>query len=308
MGAYTIKVMQRVLVTGGAGFIGSHLVEALIQSGRDVTIIDNLSTGNVENLANDVARKAKFVEEDIRNYAALNTVMKGIDTVYHLAALPRIGPSIQDPITAHDVNLTGTLNVLEAARQNGVNHVLFSGSSSIFGPGASIPMKEDSPINPTSPYAYQKSAGEGYLALYRKIYGLKTSVLRLFNVFGPRMPQTGSYAIVVGIFMAQKKAGKPFTIKGDGTQRRDFTFVHDIVKGFLAAGKKGADGTFHLGTGVNHSVNELADIIDPGGKREFLPFPIGDYPLTLADISKAKRELGYEPSMDILDWLRSGAQ
>lgn len=289
-------------MTGGAGFIGSHLVAKLSAEGYFPTVYDNLSTGDKNNLkgtANYV-----FHYGDITDFQHLKETMAGHDTVYHLAALPRITPSIADPLTAHHANLTGTLNVLEAARQVGVKHVIFAGSSSVFGKTASMPMHEDDPKTPNSPYAYQKWASEGYLSLYSTLYGLKTSVLRFFNVFGERMPKTGSYAVVAGIFLDQKDQGNPLTIKGDGEQRRDFTYVGDVVNALIATGDRGLEGTYHIGTGTNHSVNEIADAIDPEGTREHLPLGPGDYPETLADITKARMKLGYDPQTDIMDWLR----
>lgn len=230
--------------------------------------------------------------------------MIGHDVVVHLAALPRIQPSIENPRLSHNVNLTGTLNVLEAARQVGVKHLIYGGSSSIFGKGASIPMREDDMKNPGSPYAFQKLVSEGYLELYRKLYGLMSTTLRFFNVFGKNIPETGPYALALGIFINQKEHNQPLTIKGTGLQRRDFTWVGDICNGIILAGQRRATGTFHLGSGTQVSINDLADAVDPSGKRIFLEASQGDYPETLADISKAQQQLSYQPTTFVFDWLK----
>lgn len=293
---------MKVLVTGGAGFIGSHLVEELVEDGHDVTILDNLATGTLDNLHH--INNYVFYKEDVRDFDAVRKHMEGKDVVFHLAALPRITPSLADPLLPHNVNLTGTLNVLEAASKTGT-FVVFSGSSSVFGKTSVIPMREDDPKNPGSPYALQKLMCESYIQLYRRLYGLKCAVLRFFNVYGARQPQTGAYAVVAGIFQAQKAQGLPLTIKGDGTQRRDFTYVGDVVSALITVGEQKLEGTYHIGSGKNHSVNELADAIDPGGEREYLPLSAGDYPVTLADLTKSQNAFGYKPSVDILDWLAS---
>lgn len=294
--------MKRVFITGIAGFVGSNLCKALSDKGYSVKGFDDLSLGKLSNLE---GTNHEFEKGTILDFDHLKKSMDGCDTVVHLAALPRIQPSIDDPLPAHAVNLTGTLNVLEAARQNKVEQVIYAGSSSVFGKGAKMPMREDDPKNPGSPYAYQKLMSEGYCHLYTALYGLKTTVTRFFNVFGDNMPETGSYAVVAGIFLAQKRAGKPLTIKGDGSQLRDFTYAGDVAQGIILAAEKRATGTFHLGSNTQVSVNQLAETIDPGGKREYLPACLGDYPETLAEISKSSTVLGYRPTVNILDWLKS---
>lgn len=293
---------MKVFVTGGAGFIGSHLVPALLKAGHRVTVYDNLCNGKAENLPPE-PMSFLFFQEDIRDIENLRKRMKGAEVVYHLAALPRITPSLENPVEAHDVNLTGTLNVLQVARENRA-HVVFAGSSSIFGKGAVVPMRENDPKNPNSPYAMQKLMAESYIQMYRSLWNLKATVLRFFNVFGERQPETGAYAVVAGIFMGQKQRGEQLTIKGDGSQRRDFTYVGDVVKALLAVGERGIEGTYHIGTGKNVSVQELADAIDPGGQRKQIEMSVGDYPVTLADITKARDTFDYEPNVNILDWLK----
>lgn len=292
--------MLKVFVTGGAGFVGSNLVKALSDKGYVPKVFDDLSLGKMSNLEGDYI----FQKGSITDFPTLKEAMEGYDVVVHLAALPRINPSIENPLQAHEANLTGTLNVLEAARLNGVKHVIYAGSSSIFGKTARMPMREDDPKNPGSPYAYQKLMSEGYCHLYGSLYGLKTTILRFFNVFGEKQPTTGSYAVVAGIFMDQKEHGLPLTIKGDGTQLRDFTYVGDICQGIISAIEGEALGTYHLGSGTQTSINELAECVDPGGTREFLTASKGDYPETLADITLAKRRLGYNVTTHIIDWVK----
>jgi len=294
--------MRKVLVTGGAGFVGSHLVEELIGRGYEVVVFDNLSTGSLKNL--EFVSECDFIHGDIRNFETVKSAMIGCDTVLHMAALPRITPSFENPLEGFSVNVTGTANVLEAAKQLGIKYVLYPGSSSLFADTTIFPTPPDAPKMPSkSPYSFQKLLAEYLCRHYHRMYGLNIATMRLFNVFGDRMPSSGSYAIVAGIFLNQKKEGKPLTIKGDGTQRRDFTYVKDIVKSMVYGAERRITGTFHLGTGKNHSVNEIAYKIDPHGQREYLPLGTGDYPVTLADNIKARNELDFYPTVDIMKWL-----
>lgn len=294
--------MKRVFCTGGAGFIGSHLVEELFSKGHEVVVFDNLSTGKLDNLSN--VSDCEFVHGDIRDFEAVKRAMTGCDTVFHMAALPRITPSFSNPLEGFSVNVTGTVNVLEAARQLGVKYVLYPGSSSLFADTTVFPTPPDSPKMPSkSPYSSQKLLAEYLCRHYHRLYGLNIATMRLFNVFGDRMPSSGSYAIVAGIFLNQRAKGIPLTIKGDGTQRRDFTYVKDIVRSMVFGAERRITGVFHLGSGKNYSVNELAYKIDPKGQREYLPLGVGDYPVTLADNSKARNELEFEPTVDIMKWL-----
>lgn len=283
--------MANCLVTGGAGFIGSHVTDFLIGRGHDVTVVDNLSTGNVNNL-ND---NALFYERDIRDKAFINS-LKHYDYVFHLASLARIQPSIDDPITSNDVNLNGTLNILEYCRQN-KSKLIFSSSSSIYAE-SDKPTTEAHKKYPKSPYSLQKMICENYINLYRDLYGLESCILRYFNVYGERQILDGAYAAVVGIFLDQKAKGQKLTITGNGKQKRDFTYVKDVAKANLMA--IGWEGTFNIGTGSNHSILDIAHMVK--GEIEFLPKRQGEVMSTLADNTKAK-DKGWKPNMAIWNWV-----
>jgi len=292
--------MAKCLVTGGAGFIGSNLVDELINRGDEVIIIDNLSTGKKENINS----KASFHEVDIRNLDDIKPLFEGVDYVFHLAAFPRVQPSIEDPITANDINLNGTLNVLVAARDAGAKRVVFSASSSAYGNQKIMPLREDMPISPLSPYALQKYAGELYCELFYKLYKLETVRLRYFNVFGNRQPLTGAYCQVMGIFVNQLLRGEEMTITGDGEQKRDFVNVKDVARANIIASqsdKVGKGEVINIGSHKNYSVNELAKMI--GGPIKYID-PRIEPRETLADNSKAKELLGWEPEVDLPDWLQ----
>ena len=222
---------NKVIVTGGAGFIGSHLADALVERGDEVQVIDNLFTGKREN----VNPRARFHEIDIRDYEKLLPVFQGVDYVFHLAALARVQPSIEDPKTSEDVNVTGTLNVLLAAREGGAGRVIYSASSSAYGNQEVLPFKEDMTPQPISPYALQKYVGELWSALFSKIYGLRTVSLRYFNVYGPRAPGEGAYALAISRFLSQRRQREPLTVVPDGTQSRDLVHVRDVVRANLLA-------------------------------------------------------------------------
>src|SRR3989344_1145301 len=215
--------MAKCLITGGAGFIGSNLVDALVKKGYDVLVLDNLSTGKREN----VNPQAKFFEADLRDFNAIRPLFEDIDYVFHEAALPRIPLSIEKPIETNEINVKGTLNALVASKEAGVKKFIYASSSSALGGAAKLPMREDSPCRPLNPYALQKYVGELYCRIFSAIYKLPTVSLRYFNVYGPRQPREGAYVPVIGIFLTQKAAGQPLTITGDGEQRRDFTHVSD---------------------------------------------------------------------------------
>lgn len=293
------KPAVRCLVTGGAGFIGSNLVDELIRLGCEVIVIDNLSTGKRENLNPQV----KFFELDIRDLNKIKPLFNGIDFVFHLAAFPRVQPSIEDPVTANDINLNGTLNVLIAARDAKVKKVIYSASCSAYGMQSQMPLKENMPAHPLSPYGLQKYIGEQYCRLFSDIYGLPTVSLRYFNIYGPRQALEGAYALVMGIFVQQRLAGKPMTIVGDGEQRRDFTYVGDAVRANLLAAKSqkvGKGEVINIGRGKNYSVNELARLI--GGSTINIP-PRIEPREALADNTLARELLGWEPRVNLPEWL-----
>lgn len=291
--------MSKCLVTGGAGFIGSNLVDELIKQGHETVIIDNLSTGKKEY----VNKKAEFHKLDIRNLKKIKPVFKGIDYVFHLAAFPRVQPSIEDPATANDINLNGTLNVLLAARDAKVKKVIYSASSSAYGDQTKMPLREDMPAHPLSPYGLQKYVGELYCRLFSDIYGLATVSLRYFNAYGRRQALEGAYCLVMGLFVSQRLKNQPMTITGDGANRRDYTSVIDVVRANILAAKSdkvGKGEVINIGRGNNFSVNELAKMI--GGEVKHIE-PRIEPKETLADNSLAKKLLGWEPTVNLPEWL-----
>ncbi|MBU4256797.1 SDR family oxidoreductase [Patescibacteria group bacterium] len=290
---------KKCIVTGGAGFIGSNLVDELIKKGDEVIIIDNLSTGKKEN----INQEAEFHEVDMRDLEKIKPLFKGVDYVFHLAAFARVQPSIEDPITANDINLNGTLNALVSARDAGVKKVVYSASSSAYGDQKTMPLREDMPVHTLSPYGLQKYMGELYCRLFSDIYGLPTVSLRYFNVYGRRQLLEGAYCLVMGIFVRQRLAGEPMTIVGDGEQRRDFTSVADTVRANILAAesdKAGKGEVINIGRGKNYSVNELAKMI--GGPTINMP-PRIEPKETLADNSLAKELLDWEPTVNLPEWL-----
>lgn len=289
--------MVKVLVTGGAGFIGSHLVDALVADGHDVLVVDNLSSGKKEY----VHREAQLHVVDIREYSALEPLIGGVDAVFHLAAEPRLQMSLEQPLETHAVNVTGTLNVLEAARVNGVKSVLFASSCTVYGNSEQLPLREDCPTLPVSPYGVHKLQGEQYMRLYGQLFGMRTVSLRLFNVFGPRKTADGAYPMVIPIFLKQKKAGEPLTIVGDGEQTRDYVHVTDVARAFVAAWQADMDGNhvFNVGSGKQYSVNAIASII--GGTTTSLPAREGEMRFVEADISLIRGVLGWTPQVSLED-------
>ncbi|MBI4837007.1 MAG: NAD-dependent epimerase/dehydratase family protein [Candidatus Portnoybacteria bacterium] len=291
---------MRCLVTGGAGFIGSHLVDELIKRGNKVIVIDNLSNGKKENLN----PKAKFYKKDIRNLESVAPHFKGVDFVFHLAALPRVQFSIEHPIEANDNNINGTLNVLEAAKRARVKRVIFSSSSSIYGDQPKFPYKENMPPNPMSPYALHKYVGELYCKMYSFLHGLETVCLRYFNAYGPRASTEGAYALVTAIFLKQKKGGKPLTVTGTGKQSRDFTHVFDIVRANILAAqskKVGSAEVINIGGGNDQRIIKVAKLF--GGPIEFIA-PRIEPQKTLADIRLAKKILNWEPKIKFEDGIK----
>ena len=301
--------MKKVIVTGGAGFIGSNLVDKLIRQGYRVTVIDNLSTGNLSNMDSAIGSgKAEFVKGSITNLALLQKTFSGADYVFHQAALPSVPRSIKNPRSSHNVNITGTLNVLIAAKENAVKKVVYASSSSVYGDTPTLPKKEDMIVNPLSPYAVTKLAGEYYCDVFNRIYSLKTTCLRYFNVYGPRQDPGSPYAAVIPLFFSNVVAGKPPVIYGDGEQSRDFTFVEDVASANILAAESDATGIFNLGNSQRVTINELVNlIINLVGNNTVKPVyrntRSGDILHSLADISKA-RAFGYNPEYSLEEGLK----
>jgi len=291
--------MSKCLVTGGAGFIGSNLVDELIKQGHEVVIIDNLTTGKKEY----INAQAEFFKADIRDLKKIKPLFNGVEYVFHLAAFPRVQPSIEDPATANDINLNGTLNVLMAARDAKVKKVIYSASSSAYGDQTKMPLTEDMLAHALSPYGLQKYAGELYCRLFSDIYGLPTVSLRYFNIYGRRQALEGAYCLVVGLFVNQRLKNQPMTITGDGHNKRDYTSVIDAVRANILAAessKVGKGEVINIGRGSNYSVNELAQMI--GGPVAHIA-PRIEPKETLADNSLAKKLLGWEPTINLPEWL-----
>jgi nucleoside-diphosphate-sugar epimerase len=290
---------RTALVTGGAGFIGSHLVNALLDRGLRVRVIDNLTTGGAEK----VNAAAELVEADIRELESIRPAFKGIDCVFHVAAMPRVPLSIQRPVETHMVNVIGTLNVLVAARDAGVRRVVYSGSSSAYGDQPRLPLREDMAPNPMNPYALQKLTGEQYARLFHRLFSLQTLTLRYFNVFGPGMATEGAYVTVISVFLRARREGKPLTICGDGEQSRDFTHVRDVVRAnVLAMDCPIADGrAINIGNGRNVTINRVAELIG-GPTVNIAPRP-GDARHTLADNAEASRILSWRAEVGFEDGL-----
>lgn len=288
--------MKKALVSGCAGFVGSNLTDRLLELGYSVLGVDNFSVGTYDNL--DLALEHKnfeLVEADVSDRGEMEDLLADFqpDIVFHLAALARIQPSIEDPVEAHEANLTGTLVMLDACRRlKNKPKFVFAGSSSIYGTTDFLPTDELAEKRPESPYAMQKLMSEQYIQMAHSIYGLDFSICRFFNVYGPRQILSGAYAAVVGIFLEQKRRGIPLTIVGDGSKRRDFTHVSDIVEGLIIAGNHPGPLLMNLGTGNNISVKELADLISP--KQTFLPDRPGEALATQCDNTVAKRN-GWNP-------------
>lgn len=286
---------KKVLVTGGAGFIGSHLVDALVAEGHEVRVLDNLSGGKREN----VNPAAILHEADIRDLAAIKSLFEGVDWVFHLAALPRVPLSIEHPIETNETNVSGTLNILVAAKDAKVKRVVYSASSSAYGDQPVMPLVETMVANPKSPYGLQKYVGELYARMFSSIYGLPTVSLRYFNVYGPRYNADGAYALVIGKFIEQKKRGEPLTITGSGEQTRDFTHVRDVVRANILAAKSekvGKGEVINIGAGNNVSVNKIAKLV--GGEVTHIEARL-EPQHTLADNSLARELLGWVPEVEI---------
>jgi len=295
------KKKEKAVVTGGAGFIGSHITDALIEHGYEVHVIDDLSGGKKEN----VNKKAKFHATDIRDTDALRKIMKGASYVFHCAALPRVQRSIEFPELTNDVNINGTLSALLAARDAKVKRFVYSASSSAYGDQKTMPLHEGLLPNPKSPYGLQKYVGEHYAKVFADVYGLQTVSLRYFSVYGPRFSLTdGPYTLVIGKFLQQKQNGLPLTITGDGRQTRDFTHISDVVKANLLAIKSkkvGRGEVINIGAGNNVSIKHLAALV--GGPVEFVEARL-EPKHTKADNRKAKELLGWEQKISLEEGLK----
>ena len=294
----------KALVTGGAGFIGSHLVDRLLDDGYEVVVLDDFSTGRPENLDHlKHAPNLHLCRVDVAAREAVQPYFDSIDWVFHLAALADIVPSIQQPLAYHKANVDGTIAVLEAARSAGVRRFVYAASSSCYGIPDQLPTPETAPIRPMYPYALTKYLGEQYVLHWNKVYKLPCVSLRLFNVYGPRARTSGAYGAVFGVFLAQKLAGKPFTVVGDGTQTRDFTFVADVVDAFVLAAESEIEGeVLNVGSGETHSVNHLVSLLDGDVVR--IPKRPGEPDCTFADTSKISRMLGWRPRVSFEEGVR----
>jgi nucleoside-diphosphate-sugar epimerase len=301
-------VASRVLVTGGAGFIGSHLAERLCREGHRLRVLDNFATGRRESLAS-IHDEVELVEGDVRSYEQVHRCVRDCELVFHQAALPSVPRSVQDPVTSHESNATGTLNVLLAARDEGVRRVIFASSSSVYGANRELPSREETPALPIAPYAVAKLAAENYCRAFSEVYGLETVSLRYFNVFGPRQDPLSEYAAVVPRFSTAMLDGRPPVVYGDGEQSRDFTYIDNAVEAnLLAATAPGVDGqVFNIACGEAISLNTLleelrgvtgseVDAVHEAPRR-------GELRHSLADISRARATLGYVPGVSFREGL-----
>ncbi|MBD99170.1 MAG: NAD-dependent dehydratase [Verrucomicrobia bacterium] len=289
---------MKILVTGGCGFIGSHMVDRLLNDGHDVVVLDNCSTGRLENLEHQKENTQLTVHVcDIADYEIIEPYFKGVDRVFHIAALADIVPSIQEPLKYHRSNVDGTINVLEASRIHEIKHLIYAASSSCYGIPEVYPTPESTPIDPQYPYALTKYLGEEYVMHYHKIYQLPVTSMRFFNVYGPRSRTSGTYGAVFGVFLAQKLANKPYTIVGDGTQTRDYTYVTDVVDACVSASEneKSIGEIFNVGSNNHYSVNRLVELL--GGEKIHIPKRPGEPDCTFADTTKIKDVIGWSPSV-----------
>lgn len=298
--------MAKALVTGGCGFIGSHLVDLLLEEGLQVQVLDNCSTGRLQNLAHQ--RENPLLKIEVADLAdedfSLETIVKDCDYVFHLAALADIVPSILNPEAYYRSNVHGTLRLLEALRKTGPHKkILYAASSSCYGLATQYPTPETAEIKPEYPYALTKRLGEELLLHWGKLYKMPVISLRLFNVFGPRSRTSGTYGAVFGVFLKQKLANQQFTVVGDGTQTRDFTYVEDVARAFYQASKSSVQGeVFNVGSGGHYSVNYLVELL--GGSKTHIPKRPGEPDCTFADISKIKKMIQWQPQVKFEDGVK----
>ena len=290
---------MKTLVTGGAGFIGSHLCELLAAQGHEVLALDSLVSGRLQNLKTIAGQPGvRFVQADICDSAAIAPYFEGVDWVFHLAGLADIVPSIEQPAQYFQTNVTGTLHVLEAARRCGAKRLVYAASSSSYGVPDVYPTPETYPIKPLYPYALTKHMGEELVLHWARVYQMPAMSLRLFNVYGTRSRTSGAYGAVFGVFLAQKLHGQPFTVVGDGQQTRDFTYVTDVARAFLAAAESGLSGlALNVGSGDHYSVNRLVELL--GGDVVHIPRRPGEPDCTFADISQIRRLLGWQAQVSL---------
>lgn len=298
--------MPRAVVTGGAGFIGSHMVDLLLDRGFEVTVIDNLAGGRKENIAQHSANpRFEFHEQDMCELAPASVLFRGADYVFHFGGIGEIVPSIEDPVKYMKTNVNGTLAVLEAARHARVKKLVYAASSSCYGLAGELPTTESAPIRPEYPYALSKYLGERTALHWGQVYGLPVISLRMFNVYGPRVKTTGAYGAVFGVFLAQKLHGKPFTVVGDGTQRRDFVYVTDAARAYLLAAESDRTGeVYNLGGGGQPpTINDLVRLM--GGDVVYVPKRPGEPECTWADVTKIQRHLGWTPTVSFAQGVAS---
>jgi nucleoside-diphosphate-sugar epimerase len=300
--------VTRVLVTGGAGFIGSNLVRDLLDRGDEVRVLDNFSTGNRANLD---GLDVEVVEGELRSYERVHNAVRGVEVVFHLGALGSVPRSVQDPLTSSAVNIEGTLNVLLAARDEGVRRVVYSSSSSVYGTRRELPVSEDQPPDPLSPYGVAKMSAERFCVSFSRVYeSFQSVVVRYFNVFGPRQSPFSQYAAVIPLFITAIAAGRPVRIEGDGEQRRDFTYVSNVVDGTIrAADAEGANGQIvnvaaSSPVSVNHVADAIGEILGKAVQKEAAPARAGDIRDSWADVRRAREVLGWEPAVGFEDGLR----
>jgi UDP-glucose 4-epimerase len=309
---YDASVNNLFLVTGGAGFIGSHVVERLLHDGGRVRVLDNFSTGSLSFLpfASQFPDELEILEGDIRDLDTVERAARGTGVIFHQAAMRSVPRSVKDPLGANANNVTGTLNVLEAARRAGTRRVVYASSSSVYGDRPDLPKREDQPPAPISPYAVSKAAGEQYAAVWNRLFEVETVGLRYFNVFGPRQDPASEYAAVIPRFILWGFAGRPLEVHGDGQQSRDFTYIDNVVEAnLLAAGASAAAGeVFNVGCGSRVSlleiIQKLEEMLGRSLQRRHTPAREGDVRHTLADVSKAKRLMGYTPLVDFDEGFR----
>ena len=293
--------MPRAVVTGGAGFIGSHMVDLLVARGYAVVVIDNLATGRAENLAQHRREpRVEFHEIDMCTVTADSRLFKGADHVFHFGGIGDIVPSIERPLEYMRANVNGTLAVLEASRHAGVRKFVYAASSSCYGMATELPTTEQAPIRPKYPYALSKYLGESAALHWSQVYRLPVISIRMFNVYGPRVRTTGAYGAVFGVFLAQKLHGKPFTVVGDGSQRRDFVYVTDVARAYLMAAESAESGqVFNLGAGDPQTINRLIELM--GGDVVHVPKRPGEPDCTWADVGRIRRALGWNPEVSFPD-------